>query len=100
MLVHNVYFSLKDDSDAAQENLVAASNKYLTEHAGMVSFFVGRRKVEFQRDVNDQDFQVCLNIAFENQAAHDAYQKAERHFEFIELHKDNWKHVRVFDSYS
>jgi hypothetical protein len=100
MLVHNVYFLLVDNSNEEQEKLVAACDKFLSGHPGMVSFYVGRRKTEFQRDVNDQDFEVCLNIAFEDQASHDAYQKAERHFEFIELCKHNWKHVRVFDSCS
>ena len=31
-------------------------------------------------------------------AAHDAYQKAERHLKFIEENEDTWKKVRVFDS--
>ncbi len=98
MLAHNVYFTLDDDSDAAQDAMVAACYKYLSGHPGTACFFAGRRKQEFQRDVNDLGFHVCLNIVFEDQASHDAYQTAERHFQFIEEHKDNWKRVRVFDA--
>jgi hypothetical protein len=36
---------------------------------------------------------------FKSMAAHEAYQKAERHLKFIEENKANWKKVRVFDSY-
>lgn len=99
MLVHNVYFSLADNSEAAQDSLVAACHEYLTGHPGMTSFFAGRRMVELAREVNDVEFDVCLSISFVDQAAHDLYQVAPRHFEFIEKNKSNWKHVRVFDSH-
>jgi len=38
-------------------------------------------------------------LVFKSKAAHDEYSKAERHMKFIEENKDNWKNVRVFDSY-
>jgi hypothetical protein len=31
--------------------------------------------------------------------AHDQYSQSERHQTFIKENKDNWKRVRVFDSY-
>ena len=98
MIAHNVYFELHDESDAAQDAMVSACQKYLSGHPGEKYFAVGRRKTEFARDVNDQGFQICLNIVFEDQSAHDDYQNAERHFEFIEENKANWKNVRVFDT--
>ena len=49
--------------------------------------------------MNDRDFDVALNVVFQDAAAHDAYQKAERHLKFIAENKGNWKKVRVFDSY-
>ena len=48
-------------------------------------------------DLN-RDFDVGLHIVFQNRAAHDEYQVAPRHKEFIEENKGNWKKVRVFDS--
>jgi len=100
LLVHNVYFTLKDDSVDAQQKLVAACNKYLTGHPGTVFFAAGPLACELKREVNDRDFHVGLLVVFENKAAHDQYQAHERHLKFIEENKPNWKKVRVFDSYA
>jgi hypothetical protein len=99
LLVHNVYFTLKDDSAEAQQKLVAACNKYLTGHPGTVFFAAGTLVEELKREVNDRDFHVGLHIVFENKAAHDKYQDDDRHVKFIEENKATWKKVRVFDSY-
>jgi hypothetical protein len=99
LLVHNVYFTLKDDSAEAQQKLVAACNKYLTEHSGTVFYAAGTLVEELKREVNDRDFHVGLHVVFENKAAHDKYQTDERHLKFIEENKATWKKVRVFDSY-
>ena len=98
MIVHNVYFSLKDNSPQAKEKLVAACKKYLTGHPGEVFFAAGTLAEEFKREVNDRDFDVALHLVFKDKKAHDQYQDAERHNKFIEENKDNWKKVRVFDS--
>ena len=98
MLAHDVYFSLKDNSPQAQKRLIAACQKYLSGHPGTVWFAAGPRAAELKREVNDLDFDVALHVVFKNDAAHQQYQKAERHLKFIEENKDNWKKVRVFDS--
>jgi hypothetical protein len=98
-LVHDVYFSLKDNSPQAKQKLIAACKKYLTDHPGTVWFAVGPLAAEMKRDVNDRDFDVALHLVFKDKAAHDQYAKAERHQKFIEENQDNWKKVRVFDSY-
>jgi hypothetical protein len=98
MLVHNVFFTLKDKSDAAMQKMLAACRKYLTNHPGTVLFACGTRAEELNRPVNVRDFDVALHIVFDTQAAHDAYQVAQRHEHFIEENKSNWAQVRVFDS--
>jgi hypothetical protein len=98
LLAHNVFFTLKDRSTAAKQKLVAACKKYLTGHSGTIFFAAGTRAEALNRDVNDRDFDVALHLVFTNQAAHDAYQDAPRHDEFIAEQKDNWAKVRVFDS--
>ncbi len=98
MLVHDVYFTLKDNSADAKQKLVDACKKYLTKHPGEVFFVAGPRAEELKREINDQDFDVSLHIVFKSKADHDKYQDAERHKEFIKENKDNWKKVRVFDS--
>jgi hypothetical protein len=99
MLAHNVFFSLNDNSETAKQKLVAACRKYLSGHPGEVFFAAGTLAADCDRSVNDRDFDVALHVAFTGKAAHDQYQQAERHLKFIAENQDNWKKVRVFDSY-
>ena len=41
----------------------------------------------------------ACTVVFKDVAAHDAYQQHERHLAFVAENKNNWKQVRVFDSY-
>ncbi len=100
MLAHNVYFSLKDASEAGKKEFVAGCKKYLSGHPGVVFFAAGWRAEECNRPVNDRDFDVSLHIVFKDKAAHDAYQKAERHLTFAKEYNNRWKSLRVFDSYA
>jgi hypothetical protein len=97
-LSHDVYFSLKDNSPEAKKKLVGACKKYLSGHEGEVFFAAGVLAESLKRPVNDTDFDVALHIVFKDMAAHDKYQTAPRHEQFINENKDNWKKVRVFDS--
>jgi hypothetical protein len=98
MLVHNVYFALKDNAPAAVQRLVEACRKYLTGHPGEEFFAVGTLAAELNRPVNDRDFDVGLHLVFTDQAAHDRYQESPRHEQFIAENQANWRKVRVFDS--
>lgn len=97
MLAHHVYFSLENSSPEARQNLVAACKKYLADEPGTVFFAVGTPS-DLDRPVNDRDFDVALHVVFKDRAAHDAYQVAEKHQQFIAENKPTWKKVRVFDS--
>jgi hypothetical protein len=99
MLAHMVYFSLKDATPEAKKKLVNACHKYLSKHPGTVFYAAGTLSEDLKRPVNDLDFDVALHLVFKNKAAHDKYQDAPRHQQFIDEHKDTWKKVRVFDSY-
>jgi hypothetical protein len=98
MLGHMVYFTLKDRSPAAVEKLLGDCRKYLTDHPGTVFFAAGKLVPDLTRPVNQTDFDVALQVVFESRAAHDAYQVAPRHVQFIEENKANWERVRVFDA--
>jgi hypothetical protein len=98
-LSHDVFFSLNDAAPAAREALVAACRKYLTGHEGVLVFSAGVVASEFDRPVNDRDYDVALHMVFDGKAAHDKYQEAARHKQFIEEQQKNWKKVRVFDSW-
>jgi hypothetical protein len=98
MLVHCVFFTLKERTPEARKKLVDACKKYLTKHPGEVFFSAGPRTEDLEREVNDRDFDVALVIVFKDRASHDRYQDAKRHKQFIVENQPTWKKVRVFDS--
>ena len=98
-LAHIVYFTLKDASTEAKEQLLADCRKYLSGHPGTTFFAAGELVEDLDRPVNDREFDVSLMVVFESRADHDAYQQAAAHLEFIDRNNDNWATVRVFDSY-
>jgi Stress responsive A/B Barrel Domain len=98
-LAHMVFFTLKDRTPEGQKKLTALCQQYLTDHPGTIYFSAGARADEYQREVNDRDFDVALHVVFKNKQAHDDYQVAPRHLSFIEEGKPLWAKVRVFDSY-
>jgi hypothetical protein len=98
-LVHDVYFTLNDNSQDARAKLVKDCYKYLSNHPGIVFFAAGELVESHTRDVNIRDWDVSLHIVFKSKDYHDQYQKASDHHKFIDENKDNWKSVRVFDSF-
>ena len=98
MLAHNVYFTLKDDSQASKAAMVTACKKYLAVHPGIVFFACGTLQGELDRPVNDRGFDIALHVVFDSLASHDLYQDAPLHLTFVAENKANWKLVRVFDS--
>lgn len=96
-LAHHVFFTLEDSTDENIATLIQACQKYLTDHDGVADFSVGRRVPDLNRPVN-ANYDVSLHVVFDDRAAHDAYQIAPRHLEFIAEQKPTWKQVQVFDS--
>ena len=98
MLSHDVFFTLFEPTAERRAQLVQECTTWLKGHEGMVVFSAGVRVEENQRDVNDTAFDVSMHAVFRDKEAHDAYQKAPRHREFVTRNKAGWKQVRVFDS--
>ena len=98
-LAHNVYFTLNDNSPAARARLVADCYTYLKDHPGVTFFAAGEMVEAHARDVNVRDWDVGLHVVFKTKDHHDLYQKADDHQTFIDANADNWKTVRVFDTY-
>jgi hypothetical protein len=95
---HMVYFKLKDSTPENRQKLVAACEKYLKDHEGVVFFAAGPIAEAFNREVNDRDWDVALHLVFDSKASHDKYQDHPEHLKFIDENKDSWAKVRVFDS--
>ncbi len=98
MLVHNVYFTLQDNSPAKIQEMIDGCYEYLQGHSGEVFFAAGRRALDLNRSINVQDFDVGLHIIFKTRAYHDEYQVSVRHQEFKQKSLANIKQVRVLDT--
>jgi hypothetical protein len=97
-LAHIVFFTLAESNDANRSKLVDACKKYLAQHEGVVYFGVGVRAPEYDREVNDRDYDVALHLVFATAKDQDVYQTHPQHLKFVEECKGLWKNVRVFDS--
>ncbi len=97
-LAHIVFFTLAESNDANRAKLVEACKKYLGDREGVVYFGVGVRAPEYDRPVNDQDYDVALHLVFATAEDQNAYQTHPEHLKFVEECKGLWKQVRVFDS--
>jgi hypothetical protein len=97
-LAHIVFFTLAESNDVNRSKLVEACKKYLAKHEGVVYFGVGVRAPEYDREVNDRDYDVALHLVFATAKDQDVYQTHPQHLKFVEECKGLWKKVRVFDS--
>lgn len=94
---HIVLFWTDPGQPAAADELVAGAERYLRGIPGIVQFHVGKM-VSSPRAVVDQTYQVGLNVVFNTQAEHDAYQVHPQHLEFVErVLKRTCQKVRVYD---
>jgi Stress responsive A/B Barrel Domain len=97
-LAHIVFFTLAESNDANRAKLVEACKKYLGSREGVVYFGVGVRAPQYDRAVNDRDYDVALHLVFATARDQNAYQTHPQHLKFVEECKGLWKQVRVFDS--
>lgn len=97
-LSHAVYFTLKTPTPENRAALIASCRKYLSGQPGLVHFSAGERGTNYQRPVNDQQFDVALTVVFATEADHDAYQQSPDHLQFIAENSPTWAQVRVFDA--
>jgi hypothetical protein len=93
-----VFFTLSEPNDDNRAKLIEGCKKYLEEHDGVVYFGVGVNAPEYDREVNDRDYDVALHLIFETAQHQNTYQTHPRHVKFVEECKGLWKKVRVFDS--
>ena len=97
-MVHHVYFTLREDTEAARAALVVACHTSLAGLPGITYFSAGTRDETIEGPANDREFDVALLVVFENRAALDHYQKSPEHVAFVEAQRPNWQTVRVFDA--
>jgi len=95
--IHTVFFYLNDDVTTAQKLAFEEGMKKLGTAPTIAHFRIGKPAMT-PRDIVDNSYGYSWIVEFRNREDQDAYQTEPIHLEFIELYKDLWKEVKVYDS--
>lgn len=97
MLVHAVYFWLRDDLSPEEQQTFERTLHTLSTIPSATHCWIGK-PADTDRPVIDRSYSWALVLAFEDMAAHDAYQVDPTHQAFVNSCKPLWKQVKIFDS--
>ena len=98
MLVHTVFFWLKDSSPAGErQRLVESCLQLLGKIPTVRQIWAGPPAATPIREVIDASYDVGLTVVLDDLAAHDVYQEHPLHKEFIARHKEHWQRVQIYD---
>ncbi|MCH7958921.1 MAG: Dabb family protein [Candidatus Hydrogenedentes bacterium] len=97
MLIHSVYFWLKDELSPGEVEEFRAGLEKLKEIDLARDVQVGTPSATAPRPVLDSSYDIGLVVLLEDVAAHDAYQAHPIHQEFLEKFASYWKKVTVYD---
>src|SRR5947209_3590609 len=98
MLIHTVFFWLKENSPAGERDwLIQSCNQLVGNVPTVRHLWAGAPASTPAREVIDATYSVGLTVALDDQAAHDVYQAHPLHKEFIVKHKEHWERVRIYD---
>jgi hypothetical protein len=98
MMVHAVYFWLKDELTDQQRRTFEEHLNALTKIPHVKHGHVGRPAGTERRDVVDHSFSLALVLEFDDVDAHDAYQEHPTHHRFTYECKTFWRKLMVYDS--
>jgi hypothetical protein len=98
MLVHTVYFWLKPELTAQQQDDFVRGVSKLGEIKAVDTIYVGRPAKTERRPIIDSSYSVALTVICKDVAAHDAYQVDPLHLEFVNTFKTFWNRVQIYDA--
>ena len=99
MLVHTVYFWLKDTAPQSERQKLAQSCRELLGKIPTVKhLYAGPPAATPKREVIDGSYAVGLTVVLDDLPAHDVYQEHPLHKEFIARHKEHWQRVQIYDA--
>ena len=97
MMIHSVYFWLKEEAQAKRQEFEAALHELVTISEIKEARF-GRPAGTAERPVTDHSFDYSLILTFASQADHDVYQDHADHHAFVDRCQDMWAKAVVYDS--
>ena len=97
MLVHAVYFWLKDDLSAADRQKFVEGVESLRTIGDAEACYIGVPAAT-DRPIIDRSYDYGLVVVFKDMAAHDRYQADPVHDRFRDDCAQYWKKVVIYDS--
>lgn len=98
MLIHAVYFWLKDSLSAAEKAEFRKGVESLAKIEVSTHTWVGVPSKTERPGIVERSYSIGLVVAFKDMAAHDAYQVHPIHLAFLAKHKTDWAKIVVYDS--
>jgi len=98
MLVHSVYFWLKDDLSAANRAAFRRGLESLATISSAHSVYVGTPAATPKRPIIESSYDFALTVILKDIPAHDAYQADPIHLAFVANCSTMWTKLTVFDA--
>lgn len=98
MIVHHVFFWLKNSGSAADRDALIAGLRTLGGIPVIRSLEIGVPASTEQRDVVDSSFDVSELITFDSVEDQKLYQDHPIHQDFVAQHAHLWRKVLVYDT--
>ncbi len=98
MLVHSVYFWLKEDLSQEQMGDFRAGLETLAKIASAEAVYIGTPAATPERPVIDTSYSFALTVLVTDLAAQDAYQVDALHKAFVENFASYWDRVQIYDA--
>jgi hypothetical protein len=96
MLVHHVFFYLKDNTESNRAKLIEGLQK-LTKIKQIKAYNIGV-PASTSRDVVVNDYSISWLTYFKDEASEEIYQKEPIHLKFVKDYAHLWSNVKVYDS--
>lgn len=98
MLVHSVYFWLKDGLTCDDLSAFRAGLEALSEVPSVRALYVGTPAAAAERPVIDQSYTFGLTVLCDDLAGQESYQVSPAHQAFVETFSSMWDKIIVYDA--
>lgn len=98
MLVHSVYFWLKEDVSAEKFEAFREGLESLGRIETTQAIYIGTPAETADRPVVDRSYSIAATVVFASMADHDAYQEHALHKAFLDNFADYWRKLVIYDA--
>ncbi|MDI6400834.1 Dabb family protein [Balneolaceae bacterium ANBcel3] len=98
MILHSVYFYLKDDAPEDVPSRMEHDIKNLLSNISTVDEIWAGAPQGIDRDVVDNEYNTSLHVRFNSLEALQSYQTDPLHVSFVDTYKPYFKQIKVYDT--